>query len=98
MITLNKEYKILSDRLRGKKPKFKVKKDGKTYIYKYGAINYEIWAELIAEQLGIQAGINMAHYRLASYNNTFGVLTDYFLEPGELIISCDNLKKASRQD
>ena len=97
MITLNKEYKILSDRLRGKKPKFKVQKDGKTYIYKYGAINYEIWAELIAEQLGIQAGINMAHYRLASYNNTFGVLTDYFLEPGELIISCDNLKKASQE-
>lgn len=28
MITLNKEYKILSDRLRGKKPKFKVQKDG----------------------------------------------------------------------
>lgn len=39
----------------------------------------------------------MAHYRIASYNNTIGVLTDYFLEPGELIISCDNLKKSSQE-
>lgn len=37
MITLNKEYKILSDRLRGKKPKFKVKK-----MAKHTSINTEL--------------------------------------------------------
>lgn len=97
MIILDEKYTILNDKLRGRKPKFKVKKDNKIYIYKFGAINYEIWAELIAEQLGIQAGIKMAHYRIASYKNTIGVLTDYFLEPGELIISCDNLKKSAQE-
>ena len=53
--------------------KFKDIKDGKIYIYKYGAINNEIYAELIAEQLGLQIGINMAHYELASYKDTIGV-------------------------
>lgn len=92
MINIDDSYTIITNNLRGRKPKFKLKKDNKTYIYKYGPVNYEIWAELIAEQLGLQAGIPMAHYQLASYKNTIGVLTDYFLGPLELIISSDNLK------
>lgn len=92
MINIDNSYKILNDVLRGRKPKFKVMKDGKIYIYKYGAINNEVLAELIAEQLGLQAGIDMAHYELASYQGTIGVLTPSFLKPGELIISSDNLK------
>lgn len=92
MINIDNSYTILNDVLRGRKPKFKVIRDGKVYIYKYGAINNEILAELIAEQLGIQAGIDMAHYELASYQDTIGVLTPSFLKTGELIISSDNLK------
>ncbi|MBQ3510961.1 MAG: HipA domain-containing protein [Bacilli bacterium] len=92
MITIDNSYTILPDKLRGRKPKFKLKKDGKTYIYKYGSLNNEIWAELIAEQLGKQADIEMAHYEVAEYKGTIGVLTDYFLDSTELIISSDNLK------
>lgn len=94
MITIDDSYTILPDSLRGRKPKFKVRKDDKTYIYKYGAINYEIWAELIAEQLGRQAGIDMAHYEIASFEDTVGLLTDSFLSEGELIVSSDTLKSA----
>ena len=94
MIEIDSSYKKIDFILRGKKPKFKLIKDGSNYIYKYGAINYEIWSELIAEQLGLQVGINMAHYELAKYQNTYGVLTDYFYKDGEIIISSDNLKEA----
>ena len=92
MINIDNSYTILNDVLRGRKPKFKVIKDDKIYIYKYGAINGEIYAELIAEQIGLQIGIDMAHYEIATYQDTLGVLTPSFLKPGELIISSDNLK------
>lgn len=97
MINIDHSYKMLDDKLRGRKPKFKLEKDGKKYIFKYGAINNEIWAELIAEQLGLQAGINMAHYELACCQGTYGVLTTYFLKPLELIISSDNLKQNTQK-
>lgn len=96
MIKIDETYTILNDTLRGRKPKFKLEKDGKKYIYKYGSINNEIWAELIAEQLGLQIGLNMAHYKIATYKNTKGVITDYFLKPMELIISSDKLKDATQ--
>lgn len=93
IITIDDSYKLLPDKLRGRKPKVKLRKDNKEYIFKYGSINSEIWAELIAEQLGIQVGIDMAHYEIASYKNTIGLLTNSFIKPGELIISSDYLKK-----
>lgn len=93
MIQIDDSYTILNGTLRGRKPKFKVMKDGQVYIFKYGAVNNEMWAELIAEQLGLQAGINMAHYEFASYGNTIGLLTTSFLKPGQLIISSDYLKE-----
>ena len=93
MINIDGSYTLLDHALRGRKPKFKLEKEGKKYIFKYGAINNEIWAELIAQQLGLQAGINMAHYELACCQGTYGVLTTYFLKPLELIISSDNLKQ-----
>lgn len=93
MKKIDESYTILDGQLRGRKPKFKVVKDGQVYIFKYGAINNEIYAELIAEQLGLQVGINMAHYELASYGNTIGLLTPSFLKPGQLIISSDYLKE-----
>lgn len=92
MIKIDESFNLLSDKLRGRKPKFKLSKDGKVFIYKYGAINNEIYAELIAEQIGLQAGIDMAHYELATYKDTIGVITPSFIKPGDLIISNDKLK------
>lgn len=83
--------------MRGRKPKIKLRKDNKEYIFKYGSINSEIWAELIAEQLGLQVGIDMAHYEIATYKNKIGLLTNSFIKPGELIISSDNLKKGMQE-
>lgn len=95
MVNIDDTYTIFDDKLRGRKPKFKLEKNNKNYIYKYGAVNNEIWAELIAEQLGLQAGIEMAHYQLATYKDTIGVITNYFLKSTELIISSDKLKEAT---
>lgn len=97
MIIINDSYFLHPDTLRGRKPKFKLSKNGKYYIYKFGSINNEILAELIAEQLGIQVGIKMAHYKYAACQDTKGVLTDYFLEPQELIISSDNLRENAQK-
>lgn len=96
MINIDETYTIFDDKLRGRKPKFKLQKNNQMYIYKYGSVNNEIWAELIAEQLGLQAGIEMAHYQLATYKDTIGVITNYFLKSTELIISSDKLKEATQ--
>lgn len=97
MIKIDESYTILGGQLRGRKPKFKVQKDGQVYIFKYGALNNEIYAELISEQIGLQFGLDMAHYEIATYKNTVGVLTPSFLKPGQLIISSDNLKANMQQ-
>ena len=98
MIILDETYvKIQDPNIRGRKPKYRVEKDQdgirRRYIYKYGAINYEIYAELIAEQLGNQMGIEMAHYALATDGKTIGLLTDNFLVPGEFLCSSDYIKE-----
>jgi len=67
-------------------------RNGRTSIFKYGAINYEIYAELIAEEIGCQMGIDMAHYNVAKYDGIIGVLTPNFLnDKDELIISSYSL-------
>ena len=85
MIIIDNSYKKLDDKLRGRKPKVKLEKDGIKYIFKWGAINYEIWSELISEQIGKQLGIDMAHYELAFCCGTYGVLTPSFLKEDEII-------------
>ena len=94
MIDLNTGYKKIEAYTRGRKEKIWFSKDGTKYLYKFGASYYEIYAELIAEKLGTQCGIEMANYNVATYNNSIGVLTKNFLKTGELIISSDKLKKA----
>ena len=73
----------------GKKLKYKIEIDGELYIIKQNAMNYEIYAELIAEKLGKQVGIEMAHYNICEFNNKIGLITPVFLnkENEELIIS-----------
>lgn len=94
MIMIDSEYKVLPDKVRGRKPKIKFIKNGQVYFFKYGATNYEIFAELIAEQLGRQANIDMANYKVADYNGTIGLLSPSFLKPDELAIVSDKLKIA----
>lgn len=97
MIEINNDYKILNERYRGRKPKYGLEKDGKKYIFKYGALNNEIYAELIAEQLGIQMGIDMAHYMIANHNGITGILTENFIRSGEMIISSDRLREIANE-
>lgn len=80
-----------TSKLNGRKPKVKLTKGGNTYIFKYGSCNFESYAEAIAEQLGKQVGIDMAHYELAQAGDIYGVLTDYFVSDGERFISSKEL-------
>ena len=82
----------------GRKPKYRFLKNKKISIFKYGAINYEIYAELIAEEIGAQMGIEMAHYDYAKYNNIFGVLTPNFLSTtDELIVSSYSINENAQK-
>ena len=93
MINIDDSYEILDEKYRGRKPKIGLKKDGKKYIFKYGVFNYESYAELIAEQLGIQAGIEMAHYEAAVMLGKLGVITTNFLKSEDLIMTSDKLRE-----
>lgn len=93
MINIDDSYEILDEKYRGRKPKIGLKKDGKKYIFKYGVVNYESYAELIAEQLGIQAGIEMAHYEAAVMLGKLGVITTNFLKSEDLIMTSDKLRE-----
>jgi hypothetical protein len=93
MIIIDDSYKLLDEQLKGRKPKLSLEKNGQKFIFKYGAINYEIWSELIAEEIGKQIGIEMAHYEVAVCNGIYGVITPNFLGKNELIISSNNLKQ-----
>ena len=93
MINIDDSYEILDEKYRGRKPKIGLKKDGKKYIFKYGVVNYESYAELIAEQLGIQAGIEMAHYEAAVMLGKLVVITTNFLKSEDLIMTSDKLRE-----
>lgn len=93
MLKLDDTYKILQEKLDGRKPKYVLLKDGKKYIYKFGSINLEIVAELLAEKIGLQVGINMAHYTMAAADAEIGVLSPSFLEDGELLIQSNEFKE-----
>lgn len=100
MIEIDSSFMRIDDaKLRGRKPKYKFKKGGQSAIFKYGAINYEIYAELIAEEIGAQMGIEMAHYNYAVYNGIKGVLTPVFLKEkyDELIVSSYSLNDSAQK-
>ena len=91
MIKVDSNARIIAtpEDMVGKKRKYKVAIDDKLYIIKLGGINYEIYAELIAEMLGKQVGIEMAHYNICEFNGEIGLITPVFLnaKDGDLIIS-----------
>ncbi len=73
----------------GRKEKVWLLKNGKKYLFKFGASNYEIYAELIAEELAHQCGFETATYELAIYKGKTGIVTPSFLKSYEIIISGD---------
>ena len=78
----------------GRKEKIWLKDEkDQEYLFKYGASNYEIWAEILAEDIGKQCGIEMAHYEPAKYKNYIGVVTPNFVERNMYITSAERFRK-----
>ena len=73
----------------GRKEKIWLMNGEQKYLFKTGATNYEILAELIAEKLAKQCNFLTAEYRLATYQGKTGVVTPSFLKKGEIIITGD---------
>lgn len=94
MLIIDDSYQRVEAYTRGRKEKIWFEKNGQRYLYKFGSSNYEIYAELIANQLAKQVDISIASYRMAKYRNTVGVLSRNFVKSGEFIISSDRLKQA----
>ena len=82
-------YLPLNHYTTGRKEKIWLINDGQKYLFKTGATNYEILAELIAEKLAKQCGFPTAEYRFAIYKGKTGVVTPSFLKKGEIIITGD---------
>ena len=80
-------YKTIDNYTIGRKEKTWIMIDNKKYLFKTGASNYEIYAELISSELARQCGFRTATYDLAILNGKTGVLTPSFLEFGDTIIS-----------
>lgn len=87
------DYKELDHYKKGRKEKHWLEKDGVKYLFKTGASNYEVWAELFASEIGKQCGFNVAEYDLAFYQGQYGVVTKSFLKNNELIISGESIIK-----
>lgn len=83
------DFKVIDNNIIGRKEKTWLLKDGKKYLFKCGASNYEIYAELIASELAKQCGFETAEYDLAVHNGKTGVVTPSFLKFGDIIISGD---------
>ena len=80
----------------GRKQKVWLQHENKEYLFKTGASNYEIFAEVIASELAHQCGFNTADYDVAVYNNYVGVVTPSFLKNGDIILSGEELFKYAR--
>lgn len=81
------DFTPLNNNTIGRKEKIWLKKDGKNFLFKCGASNYENYAEIIAAELAHQCGFETAEYELATYKGKSGVVTPSFLKFGEIIIS-----------
>lgn len=92
------DYKQLDNAFtRGRKQKIWLEKNGVKYLFKYGASNYEIWAELLTTVLAKQCDFEVAEYELATYKGNVGVVTKDFKKEGELIISGDRFIKSIQE-
>ena len=87
------DSKILNDFIIGIKEKIWLERDNKKYLFKCGASNYEIYAELISSELAHQCGFPTAEYDIATVNGKTGVVTPSFLNMGDIIISGEKYLK-----
>ncbi len=96
------DYIPLKNYIMGRKQKIWLQKNGQKYLFKTGATNYEIYAELIAEKLALQCGFKTALYRYAIYNGQVGVVTPSFLKKGDIMLSMEkyinNAKEIAKQN
>lgn len=101
MLHIDNDVTILAypEEMMGRKEKYKVLINDRIYILKFGGTYYEPYAELISEEIGLQLGIEMAHYELCEYKGKKGLLTPSFLDNvgDELIISSRSLSEASQR-
>ena len=81
------DYKKLEHFTMGRKEKQWLEIDGEKYLFKTGYSNYEIFSELISEEIGKQLELEMAHYELAILDGKIGVLTPNFLKGFDIIIN-----------
>lgn len=72
---------------KGRKAKIWLSFEGNSYLFKTDASNYEIWAELLAYELGKQCKLDMAEYDLGIYKGQYGVISKNFLNQDEFIMS-----------
>lgn len=55
---------------------------------------YNIWGELLSQEMALRLGIPCAEYRLAIFNNQLGVITKQMLKENErLILGCEVFQK-----
>lgn len=80
----------------GRKQKNWLENNGKEYLFKTGASNYEIFAEVISAELAHQCNLSTADYDIAIYNGHIGVVTPSFLKPGDIILSGEDLFKYAK--
>lgn len=90
------DYKQEEKYVSGRKKKIWFEIDGEKYLFKSGASNYEIYAELISCELARQFSLETADYQLATYNNEYGVITKNFLKESDYIISLETIMKTIR--
>lgn len=81
------DYQKLNNYITGRKEKVWLKKDGKKFLFKTGASNFEIFAEIISSELAQQCGFRTAFYDFAILDGKSGVITPSFLNMGDMIIS-----------
>lgn len=90
------EFKRLSKDEVGRKQKFWLEYNNKEYLFKTGASNYEIFAEVISAELAHQCNLDTADYDIAIYNGYVGVVTPSFLREGDIILSGEDLFKYAK--
>ena len=96
-IVLDNYRELVNAFTRGRKQKIWLENNGIKYLFKYGASNNEIWAELLTTELAKQCGFDVAEYELATYKGYVGVVTKDFKRDGELIMSGDRFIESIEQ-
>lgn len=81
------DFKKLNNYIAGRKEKIWLEYNDRKYLFKTGASNYEVYAEIIAAELAKQCGFKAAEYDVAVLDGKTGVITPSFLKNGDIIIS-----------